>query len=55
MADLDEMLEECMLCSSDLTDWECDFVDSFEIQLAEGLEPQELSVEKLIEIYNKIS
>ena len=47
------LLEDCEERSNRLTDWECQFVDSLQRQLAEGRRPTEKQSTRLDEIWEK--
>lgn len=47
------MLEDCETRSEKLTDWECDFVDSLQRQLADGRRPSQKQIETLDNIWER--
>lgn len=47
------MLEDCERRSAKLTDWECQFVDSLQRQIAQGRRPTEKQISTLDNVWEK--
>ncbi|AEJ01217.1 hypothetical protein Nit79A3_1385 [Nitrosomonas sp. Is79A3] len=50
-----KMVEECEFNESLLNDWECDFIDSIRNQIDEGRNLSERQIEKLEDIWEKVT
>jgi len=51
---LQDMVDDCMMCCEDLTDWEIEFVDSVAFRLGAGQDVTVNQWEKLTEIREKV-
>ncbi len=59
MSDFDNdplnMVEDCEGNESMLSDWECEFIDSIRNQIDEGRDLSERQIEKLEDIWKKVT